>query len=79
MVGAFIVLAFVLGMVVGFAIMSNMNGYGESYEKSYAVRYYPEYDSYYVVHNGIIISNKYADKEDAKKRMEYYKERGRVK
>ena len=75
MVGAYIVLAFVLGMIVGFAIMTNMNGYG----KSYAVRYSPADDSYCVVHNGVIISDKYADKEDAKKRMEYYKERGRVK
>lgn len=74
-VGTYIVLAFVLGMVVGFAIISNMNGYG----KSYAVRYYPVEDSYYVVRNGVRISDKYADKEDAKKRMEYYKERGRVK
>jgi hypothetical protein len=75
MVGGFIVLAFVLGMVVGFAIMSNMNGYG----KSYAVRYYPADDSYYVIYNGEKISDKYADKKDAKKRMEYYKERRRVK
>ena len=75
MVGAYIVLAFVLGMIVGFAIMTNMNGYG----KSYAVRYYPADDSYYVIYNGARISDKYADKEDAKKRMEYYKKRGRVK
>ena len=75
MVGAYIVLAFVLGMVVGFAIISYMNGLG----KSYAVRYYPANDSYYVIRNGLIISDKYANKEDAKKRMEYYKERGRVK
>ena len=75
MVGAYIVLAFVLGMIVGFAIMTNMNGYG----KSYAVRYSPSDDSYYVIYNGVRISDKYADKEDAKKRMEYYKERGRVK
>jgi hypothetical protein len=75
MVGGFIVLAFVLGMVVGFAIMSNMNGFGNSY----AVRYYPADDSYYVVNNGVRISDKYADKKDAKKRMEYYKERRRVK
>ena len=75
MVGSFFVLAFVLGMAVGIGIGSNMNGYG----KSYAVRYYPAYDSYCVVHNGVIISDKYADKEDAKKRMEYYKERGRTK
>ena len=75
MVGSFIVLAFVLGMAVGVAIISNMNGLG----KSYAVRYYPTDDSYYVVHNGVRISDKYANKEDAKKRMEYYKERRRVK
>lgn len=75
MVGSFIVLAFVLGMVVGFAIVSNMNGFG----KSYAVRYYPADDSYYVVHNGVRIPDKYANKEDARKRIEYYKERGRVK
>ena len=75
MVGAFIVLVFVLGMGVGIFIVSNMNGYG----KSYAVRYYPADDSYYVIYNGEKISDKYADKEDAKKRMEYYKERGRVK
>lgn len=75
MIGAFIVLAFVLGMVVGFAIISNMNGLG----KTYAVRYYPADDSYYVIYNGVRISDKYADKEDAKKRMEYYKERGRAK
>lgn len=75
MVGGFIVLAFVLGMAVGFAIVSYTNGYG----KSYAVRYYPAEDSYYVVRNGVRISDKYADKKDAKKRMEYYKERGRVK
>lgn len=75
MVGSFIVLAFVLGMVVGVAIVSNMSGLG----KSYAVRYYPADDSYYVIYNGVRISDKYADKEDAKKRMEYYKERGRAK
>lgn len=75
MVGSFIVLAFVLGMVVGFAIVSYTNGLG----KSYAVRYYPAEDSYYAFHNGVRISDKYADKEDAKKRMEYYKERERVK
>lgn len=75
MVGAFIVLAFVLGMVVGFAIITNMYGFGDFY----AVRYYPVEDSYYVVRNGVRISDKYANKEDAKKRMEYYKERGRVK
>ena len=75
MVGGFIVLAFVLGMAVGIAIINNMNGFG----KSYVVRYYPVEDSYYVVRNGVRISDKYADKEDAKKRMEYYKERGRVK
>lgn len=75
MVGSFIVLAFVLGMAVGFAIVSYMNGLG----KSYAVRYYPADDSYYVIHNGVMISDKYADKESAKKRMEYYKERERVK
>ena len=75
MVGTFIVLAFVLGMAVGFAIISYMNGLG----KSYAVRYYPADDSYYVIHNGVRISDKYADKEDAKKRMKYYKEREQVK
>lgn len=75
MVGGFIVLAFVLGMVVGFAIMSNMNGYG----KTYAVKYHPADDSYYVIYDGLKVSDKYADKEDAKKRMEYYKKRGRVK
>ena len=74
MVGSFIVLAFVLGMAVGVAIISNMNGFG----KSYAVRYYPAEDSYYVIHNGVRISDKYANKEDAKKRMEYYKERERI-
>lgn len=73
MVGSFFVLAFVLGMVVGFAIVSNIFG------KSYAVRYYPADDSYYVIYDGVRISDKYADKEDAKKRMEYYKERGQVK
>lgn len=75
MVGSFIVLAFVLGMATGFAIVSYTNGLGNSY----AVRYYPSDDSYYVIHNGVRISDKYADKEDAKKRMEYYKERGRAK
>ena len=75
MVGAYIVLAFVLGMAVGFALISNLNGFG----KFYVVRYYPVEDSYYVVRNGVRISDKYADKKDAKKRMEYYKERGRVK
>lgn len=75
MVGVFIVLAFVLGMAVGFVIDSNMNGF----EESYVVRYHPVDDSYYVIHNGVRISDKYADKENAKKRMEYYKERGRVK
>lgn len=75
MVGSFIVLAFVLGMVVGFAIMSDMNGYGKTYE----VKYHPADDSYYVVYDGVRVSDKYADKEDAKKRMEYYKERGQVK
>lgn len=75
MVGPFIVLAFVLGMAAGIAIVSNMNGFG----KSYAVKYYPADDSYYVIHDGVKISDKYADKEDARKRMEYYKERGRVK
>lgn len=74
MVGAFFVLAFVLGMAVGIAIGSNMNGFG----KSYAIKYYPADDSYHVVHNGVRI-DKYANKEDAKKRMKYYKERGRVK
>ena len=75
MVGGFIVLAFVLGMAVGVAIVNSTNGYG----KSYAVRYYPADDSYYVIYDGVRVSDKYADKEDAKKRMEYYKERGRVK
>lgn len=71
---SFIVLAFVLGMVVGFAIISIMNGF----EKSYEVRYYPADDSYYVVNNGVVrISDKYTNKEDAKKRMEYYKKRER--
>ena len=75
MVGAYIVLAFVLGMVVGFAIITNLYGFGNFY----AVKYYPADDSYYVVRNGVRISDKYADKEDANKRMEYYKRRGRVK